>query len=192
MTTIQKYQMLSIEETQNIKPVSVHKDIYWLPEGSHIDIVLFDKDKFCLPHESLVSHAFSIPFLNKNIILTNHVHRGLQILGGHKEKGEDQFFCVKRESYEEGGVKLNSHLVSLGYARIFVPGDKPEKSKYPHPYSVMSFFGNQVTYQDLNQPTAPITECYGISILDINFVLNHVHDIGDIDKTFIKHYKINI
>lgn len=181
--------MLSIEDTQNMKPVSIHKNINWLPEGSHIDVILFDKDKPYLAHESLVSHAFSIPFLNNNIILTNHIRRGLQVLGGHKEKGEDQYICVKRESYEEGGVKLNSNLIPLGYARIFVPGDKPKESKYPHPYSIMSFFGNQVTYQDLNQPTASITECAGISILDIDFVLNNVHDIGDIDKTFIKHYQ---
>lgn len=191
-------KMLSIEETLNMESMSKFDNINWLPVGSYIEVILFNPDtqKYLL-HESLVSHSFVTAFINNKIVLTNHTKRKLQISGGKKEIGETQIHCAKRETYEEVGLNMKSSqldcygLKPLGFARIFVPGEKPNDSRYPHPYSIMSFFGKNFTYNDLHDPTAPLSECSGISILDIDTIIKDISDIGEIDKIFIKHYKNN-
>jgi len=189
------HNTLSVLETIHKKAYKRFDNISWLPKGSYIDVVLFNhNERHLLPAEELVSHTFLIPFIKNNIILTNHAKRGLQIPGGHKEAGENQLFCTVREDKEEIGLNIHESeedffgLTSLGYARIYVPGPKPEGSKYPHPYSVMTFFGKECHYSDLSDYTAPLSECVGVSIMNIEHVLKNVLDIGELDKIFIQHY----
>lgn len=187
--------MLTASETIQRKEYKRFYNISWLPEGSYIDVILFNHDeRHLLPAEELVSHTFLIALIKNNIILTNHTKRGLQIPGGHKEANENQLFCTVRENKEESGFNINETeenffgLKCLGYARLYVPGLKPEGSKYPHPYSIMTFFGKEFNYSDLSEYTAPVSECVGVSIINIEHVLQNVNDIGELDKIFIQNY----
>lgn len=91
-----------------------------------------------------VTAGFVIAFYNGNIVLANNIKRGMEIPGGHIEKGEKPIQAAEREFLEETGCKLKS---IKPFIRLDMEcfGEKPENYKYPFPKSTMEFFIGEVS-----------------------------------------------
>ena len=175
----------------SLTPNKTIRGLTWLPEGSHVDIFILNLDEggqFDVEPTLLTSaHVFPVMGTRRDkIALTNHTIRGLQIPGGRVEKGESGVHCARRELREETGITLkdDAHLTLVAVARIFSGGTSNDR--YPHPYSLMAFFHCTPDYDDIGDLSAPSTECRGMSILDVEYVLD-IPSIGDVEKTMLNH-----
>lgn len=76
---------------------------------------------------------------DSQIILANNRKRGLEIAGGHVEKGESPSIAAFREQHEETGSNIKSinYFMTAKHTCLF---DKPENYKYPYPVSYMNFY----------------------------------------------------
>ncbi|KMM37959.1 NUDIX hydrolase [Guptibacillus hwajinpoensis] len=84
-----------------------------------------------LPPKELITSVHGFCFKDDKLLLVNLNHRGWDFPGGHIEDEETPEECLKREAYEEGYVKGESHLLG----RIVVDhSENPkwnENSQYP-------------------------------------------------------------
>lgn len=83
--------------------------------------------------------SFAAVFYKDQLVLARNLRRGIEISGGHIEKGETAVEAAIRETAEEIGAVVNKvHF----YARstLICEFDKPENYKYPFPVSHMDFF----------------------------------------------------
>lgn len=101
-------------------------DVAWLPPGSRAEVWLGDAP---VP-DHLSTSAFAFPFFEDgSLLLTNVIKRGLDIPGGHVEKGEDAPQAAARETTEETGATVRI-LGKAGHLRLVVE-DAPPGYRYP-------------------------------------------------------------
>lgn len=89
--------------------------------------------------------AILLDFSNKKILLTYNTKRKQWVIpGGHIEKGETIFEGLKREIFEETGIK-NFSAKSFAYRKVMDSTGflNPSTGKpYPNPSYVSYFYGN--------------------------------------------------
>lgn len=86
-----------------------------------------------------VSASFCYIFYKNRIVFAHNRRRGIEIPGGHVEKGETAYDAALREPYEETGLLIKS-AVSFMTGTHTCLFDKPDDYKYPYPISHMEFF----------------------------------------------------
>ena len=125
--------------------------------GDHVTIVenaLNEKVK-----TDNVTASFMIGIYKNKVVFAYNQNRGIEIPGGHVEKGETVESAAVREMTEETGCIVESpiHIVRITHECYF---EKPEGYKYPFPTSYMEFFVADVIdideYVENDECKAPI------------------------------------
>lgn len=130
-----------MDKSENI--LQIEHDIPWLPRPNEGLMVLSDR----LPPRELSATALVLAFSGDRLLQTQLVKRGWDLVGGHIEPGESPEEAVRREAYEEAGVKLGPlHL--LGYQRLRLLGPRLETYRYPYPENYQIFYCAQITALD--------------------------------------------
>ena len=131
------------------KILHIEHNIAWAPQPNESQIVLSSH----LPPLELIATAFVLAFASDRILMTNLVHRGWDIPGGHIEPGESPEETARREVLEETQTTPGPlHL--LGYQHLRLSGPKPPSYRYPYPDSYQVFYWAYIaTFSDF-LPTA--------------------------------------
>lgn len=122
-------------DLNNKKPISTTHNIEYIPGINIVETFITDD----LPPPELCATSFYIIFYKDKLILANNLRRGMEISGGHIEKGETIHNAALREAREETGffdIKYIGHFVRRHTSNT----EMPEGYKYPHPISYMTFF----------------------------------------------------
>lgn len=129
-------------------PTVVHvlRDVPYQPSPNRSEFIL----STTRPSFLLTATSFVVPVLDDFSVLMSmslKPGRGLEIPGGHVERGEDQDDAARREAFEEVAARLET-LVPIGHQRMLSHGTKPDPWKYSFPLSCQSFFAARVTSID--------------------------------------------
>ncbi|HEX7735397.1 MAG TPA: NUDIX domain-containing protein [Ktedonobacteraceae bacterium] len=123
--------------------LQIEHDISWLPLPNEGQMVLSDR----LPPLELSATALVLAFSDDRLLQTQLVKRGWDLVGGHIEPGESPEDAVRREAYEEAGVRLGPlHLV--GYQRLRLLGPRLETYSYPYPENYQIFYCARIVALD--------------------------------------------
>lgn len=104
-----------------------------------------------------------------SLLLPFHAVRGLEISGGHIERGETPLITAHREGGEETGATYST-MVLLGSLRMTSEGEVPEGWRYPHPVSHQALYAGLISHVD---PYVPNEEC---------LMPRHVTDDAELDE----------
>ncbi len=128
-------------------------------------------DKF----RQLTTAVVSVYFSSRNqIILTQQKTGKYDLLGGKSKKGESVEDTLKREAFEEAGVKLD-HWQYFGYYEIFLSknASKEYKKRYPKKSYILFFIS---TGQKVDEPSGKeIQNCktFSLNKLKTSKILDH-------------------
>jgi 8-oxo-dGTP diphosphatase len=135
---------------------STTRDVAYLPLPNRVEIVFTRRE----PDPKLTRTAFLIPlFDDRSVMLAQNTRRGLEIPGGHVDKGETLVEAAIREALEETGCVVRD-IVCVGHQRMTVEGDCPEGYQYPYPVSFQQFYAGRVErvtdYVENDECLAPV------------------------------------
>ena len=117
-------------------------NVSYLPQPNKVEFILSDE----LAPVDLTSTAFMVPVTRSGLyIAANNHRRGVEIPGGHIERGETPCSAAHREAVEEAGAWC-THIRALGYLKMTSQGQVPADWKYPHPLGYQQFFAGEVLW----------------------------------------------
>ncbi len=108
-----------------------------------------------VPNTDLVTAVFGLSIVEQGVALVTTIRGYLEMLGGHRERGETVEQTLIRECYEEGGVVLAENL-HFGYREVLNTSDIINKST-GKPYPRLGFVPFFVSVGTLD-PEAPLPE----------------------------------
>jgi 8-oxo-dGTP diphosphatase len=117
---------------------------------------------------NLTSTAFVVPVLpTGEIVFAHNRKRGIEIPGGHIEKGETAEMAAVREAFEETGYVV-ADLEPIGFLQMNILCNKPDDYRYPYPMSYQQFFTGKVVakseYKENDECLVPIVELFQNSV----------------------------
>lgn len=112
------------------------EEVEWAPKPNKVDLYMSSN----CPQEDLVTSAFGIIWHGDKICLIEHMFRGMEIPGGHREKDEFVIETLEREIEEECGLGDLHEVQHIAYQKISLMGEKPAKYAYPYPVSYQCFY----------------------------------------------------
>jgi len=122
-----------------------------------------------LPQNAIATTATGLIIYNNKIVLVENKNRGWELPGGHIEKGETTEEALKRELYEEAGLKDISSAKIFGYNEIINPDtgkvNKATGKLYPkYAYNI------HYIIETKNKPIGcQDNSCNRIGFFDINY-----------------------
>lgn len=121
------------------------KTLPWLKLPHEVSLIMSSEETS--PPE-LTTSSFALVFdqSRRGLWLAQNRRRGLEISGGHVEEGETPEEAVRRENFEECGIKIKK-VVPVAYQEITLLAPPPADWKYPAPVSYMQFFAAEVDSQ---------------------------------------------
>lgn len=133
--------------------LTVQRDVPWAPIPNELHLILADT----LPPLAHISTAFALAFSGDALLLSNLSDRGWDVPGGHLRTGEAPEAAMRRETYEETGVRLGDATL-IGYQMVRVLAAMPPQYRYPYPESYQVFYVAHVLALD---PFTGNTEAIG-------------------------------
>jgi ADP-ribose pyrophosphatase YjhB (NUDIX family) len=130
-----------------------------------------------LPPTHLITAVFALPLVGSKIALTKNI-RGWELPGGHVEVNETIAQALKREVFEEIGMRISRFMV-FGYRKIIAtqPQFDPQGKPYPYPISYLPYF-LVVADDPLAQPVGKeIITCQTFSFSQTNTLKSSVGKI---------------
>lgn len=122
------------------KLLLIENNLPWIEGQSVVKTYLSDT----LPSVELCASAYAIVFHNTTLLQTE-LREGerptklLDIPGGHIDFGESPEDAVKRETFEETGIRVKVDRL-VGYMEVTITSEKSESYRYPYPTSYMLFY----------------------------------------------------
>lgn len=110
------------------------KNVPWMPSPNICEFIPSNP-----LNVELVTSCFVFAFHEEKLLIIQHITRGLEVPGGHRESGESIEEAALRELDEEGAVTLKN-LRTVGHFKLSLLAEKPEGYKYPYPESAQAFF----------------------------------------------------
>jgi len=117
--------------------LGVERDLGFLPRPNEVRLVLSDAP----PPAERVTAAFGLIFEGDRFLMTKlrQEARGWDVPGGGLEPGETPQEAMRREVYEETGVRLGPARL-FGHQEIRLLGPRPADYRFPYPDSYMLFY----------------------------------------------------
>lgn len=116
-------------------------DVTWLPKSNRVRSLIMDAP----PEAKLTTCVFGLFFDDKGRLLCSRMHdRGVDVVGGHIESGEDCQTALRRETLEETGARVGE-LTFVGVRELLVP-EPPEGYTYPTPLSYHGVYAGRVEH----------------------------------------------
>lgn len=151
----------------------------WLSEKDSAELILVNEPLTDFP----ITSVFCFIHLNNKILLvkSKKENRNWEICGGHLEKDETPVQAIKRESLEEGFVKITTPIL-LGYYKI----QNNSTLQYPST-SYQAFYMATVDTINPFLPNQEVEERHFFTkeeFLEKQWVRENIH----LSKAFFKHF----
>lgn len=124
----------------SIEATRVDWDLPYLPKPNKVEVVMTS----LVAPKDLTPTAFALPFLEDGrCVFARNKRRGIEIPGGHVNRGETLEQAAIRETHEETGC-LIKRLVPIGFSRSQILGEIPDdyraQTLYPYPFAFQQFY----------------------------------------------------